>query len=185
MWGRDSRGQCPLGHSTHHCNNFVQWSPPKPPSKACLRFGFSIEVRLFSLFKCFVPFNVQKKKTWYSFTILLLSHSKLMWTDKLLSVSCFNISFRTGVDVLNVSWMSELWISLLYNAETTEVVYEVRILGTFRKIAFIINSFFKTQGGGQLQFRAEHFHRHFDRAQSSLKTNSPLFSKNIRTFNKA
>jgi hypothetical protein len=132
MWGTDRGGQCPLGHSIHHCNNFIQWSPPKPLSKACLRFGLSIEVRLFSLFKCFVPFNVQKK-TWYSFTILLLSHSKLMWTDKLLSVSCFSISFRTGVEVSNVSWMSELCIPLLYNAEATEVVYEVRILGTFRK----------------------------------------------------
>jgi hypothetical protein len=139
MWRRDRWGQCPLGLSTHHCNNFVQWLPPKPPSKACLRFGSSIEVRVFSLFKCFVPFNV--KKAWYSLTILLLSHSKLMWTDKLLFVSCFSISYRTGVDVLNVSWISELWIRLFYDAEATEVVYEVRLLGTFRKMAFIINSF--------------------------------------------
>jgi len=140
MWGTDRRGQCPLGHSTHHCNNFVQWSPPKPPSKACLRFGLSIEVRLFSLFKCFVLLMYRKKNMVFIYNSAFVSF-ELMWADKLLSVSCFNISFRLGVDVLNVSWMSELWIPLLYNTEAIEVVYEVRILGTFRKIAFIINSF--------------------------------------------
>lgn len=32
-----------------------------PLPNACLRLGSSIEVRVFSLFKCFVPFNAQKK----------------------------------------------------------------------------------------------------------------------------
>jgi len=68
---------------------------------------------------------------------------------------------------------------LLYNAEVTEVVYEVR--NSFHNQFF----FYKTQGGGQLQFRTEYFLRHFDRAQSFLKESSPLLSKNIRTCNKA
>lgn len=125
---RERRGQRPVEPFIHHCSNFVHWSSPIPSPIAYLRFGSSIKVRVFSLLKCFVPFNIHK--TWDSFTILFSSLPKLMQTDKLTSASCCSISYTSTVDVLNVSRILASWILCCFCTEPDELLYEGGTLDT-------------------------------------------------------